>query len=145
MTFVRSMFNYDRNEASNASAIICDEPTLAQQHFKDQCDINRIVKQYAATGEVPGNARMPLPDDFVGVTDYHSAMNAVRRGEEAFAALPAFTRDRFKNDPALFVDFCLDPQNRAEAEKLGLVISRQVSENVLVSPTPKGVPEGDAQ
>ena len=103
------------------------------------------VKQYAATGEVPGNARMPLPEDFVGVTDYHSAMNAVRRGEEAFAALPAFTRDRFKNDPALFVDFCLDPQNRAEAEKLGLVISRQVRENVPVSPTPKGVPEGDAQ
>jgi phage internal scaffolding protein len=143
--FVRSMFNYDRDEASNASAIICDEPTLAQQHFKEQCDINRIVKQYAATGEVPGNARMPLPEDFVGVTDYHSAMNAVRRGEEAFAALPAFTRDRFKNDPALFVDFCLDPQNRAEAEKLGLVISRQVRENVPVSPTPKGVPEGDAQ
>lgn len=143
--FVRSMFNYDRNEASNASAIIFNEPTLAQQHFKEQCDINRIVKQYAATGEVPGNARMPLPEDFVGVTDYHSAMNAVRRGEEAFAALPAFTRDRFKNDPALFVDFCLDPQNRAEAEKLGLVISRQVSENVPVSPTPKGVPEGDAQ
>lgn len=142
---VRSLFNYDRDEASNASAIVCDEPTLAQQHFKDQCDINRIVKQYAATGEVPANTRMPLPDDFVGITDYHTAMNAVRRGEEAFNALPALLRERFKNDPAEFVDFCLNPDNKAEAAKLGLVDQRVFPVDNAISPTAKPVPEGDAQ
>jgi len=142
---IRSLFNYDRDEASNASALVCDEPTLAQQHFKEQCDINRIVKQYAATGTVPGNVRMPLQEDFVGITDYHTAMNAVRRGEEAFSALQPHVRERFKNDPAQFVEFCLNPDNKAEAEKLGLVDPRVFPVDNDPSPTAKPVPEGGAQ
>ena len=42
--FIRTPFNYDRNEASKQSAKMFPQETLAQQNFRDQCDINRIVK-----------------------------------------------------------------------------------------------------
>ena len=145
--FIRSPYNYDTSEASDVSAVAClEDSSQAQQHFKDQCDINRMVKTYAQTGLINQTTRMPLPEDFVGVTDYHTAMNAVRRGEEAFNGLPATVRERFDNDPGKFVDFCLDPANLNDAVALGLT-REGVSQSEIssTSPTAQRVPEGDAQ
>ena len=126
--FTRSPFNYDRNKASNMSAVAFPEETLAQQHFKEQCDINRIVAQYAKTGLVPQSAATPMAEDFVGITDYHTAMNAIRRGDEAFSTLSADVREKFKNDAGRFVDFCLDPGNLDEVIALGLAPQRAAVE-----------------
>ncbi len=126
--FIRTPFNYDRNEASKESAKVFSKETLAQQNFRDQCDINRIVKQYGVTGQVPVTLRTPIQEDFVAVTDYHTAMTAVRKGQESFELLPAEVRYRFKNDPGRFVDFCLDPANLDEAIKLGLAPERLVDQ-----------------
>lgn len=140
--FIRSNYNYDQQEASQASGVTCAEPTLTQQSFKDQQDINRIVKQYAKTGVAVQTTRKPMAEDFVGITDYHSAMNAIRAGDEAFEALPSNIRERFNNDPAEFVDFCLDEANNEEAAKLGLAY-RKFEE--LETPTAQPVGEPDAQ
>lgn len=126
--FTRSPFNYDRNEASNESAVVFPEETLAQQHFKEQCDINRIVAQYAKTGLVPQSTATPMAEDFVGITDYHTAMNAIRRGNEAFSTLNADVREKFQNDAGRFVDFCLDPGNLDEVIALGLAPQRAAVE-----------------
>jgi len=126
--FIRTPFNYDRNEASNISAVAFPEETLAQQHFKEHCDINRIVAQYAKTGLVPQSAATPMAEDFVGITDYHTAMNAIRRGDEAFSTLSADVREKFKNDAGRFVDFCLDPDNLDEVIALGLAPQRAAVE-----------------
>ena len=126
--FTRTPFNYDRNEASRLGAKMFPKETLAQQNFRDQCDINRIVKQYGVTGQVPVTLRTPIQEDFVAVTDYHTAMTAVRKGQESFESLPAEVRYRFKNDPGRFVDFCLDPANLDEAIKLGLAPERLVDQ-----------------
>ena len=126
--FTRTPFNYDRNDASKQSAKAFPQETLAQQNFRDQCDINRIVKQYGVTGQVPVTLRTPIQEDFVAVTDYHTAMTAVRKGRESFESLPAEVRYRFKNDPGRFVDFCLNPDNLDEAIKLGLSPERLVDQ-----------------
>lgn len=131
--FTRTPFNYDRNDASQESAKTFPKETLAQQNFRDQCDINRIVKQYGVTGQVPVTLRTPIQEDFVAVTDYHTAMTAVRKGRESFELLPAEVRYKFKNDPGRFVDFCLDPANLDEAIKLGLAPERVVDQ---ASPEP---------
>lgn len=129
--FVRSAYNYDRDAASDESGLRCDDPSLAQQQFKDECDINTIMERFGQTGQLP-DVRMPQYGDFTGVQDYHSAMNAVVEAQESFLALPAYVRARFENDPGQFVDFCLaedTPEHRAEAVRLGLVSP---------SPTPAG-------
>lgn len=124
--FLRTPYNYDTMEASNASALLCEDPSLAQQHARDECDINTIVKRFGLTGELPSNVRTPTYGDFADATDYHTAMNAVIAANEAFMQLPADVRTRFNNDAGAFVDFVSDDSNRAEAEKLGLVLPTPV-------------------
>lgn len=122
--FVRSAYNYDRDEVSLRSGFASAEPSLTQQNFKDDADINTIVRRFGITGELPRGLRAPTYGDFSGIGDFQSAMTAILSAESAFMQMPAEVRDRFKNDPGLFVDFCSNPDNQAEAEKLGLVVSK---------------------
>jgi phage internal scaffolding protein len=122
VVFLRTPYNYDTMEASDASALLCEDPSLAQQHARDESDINTIVKRFGLTGELPSGVRAPTYGDFADATDYHTAMNAVIAANEAFMQLPADIRTRFDNDAGAFVDFVSDDSNRAEAEKLGLVL-----------------------
>jgi hypothetical protein len=119
--FIRTQFNYDHNAASNASGLVCEEPTRAQQHHREECDINVILERFGKTGQMPVNVISGTYGDFSGVHDYHTALNAIIASESEFAALPATIRNRFANDPANLVQFLDNPNNRAEAEKLGLV------------------------
>ena len=118
---VRDNWNYDPDLASLESSVSAFSKTKTQQNFKEQCDINRIVKQFAGTGELQQRQGTPLSaDEFVGVMDYHTAMNAVRRGNEAFMALDARTRERCDNGAGAFVDFWMDPSYREELRNMGL-------------------------
>jgi len=119
--FLRTPYNYDTNAASNESGVHCEDASLAQQHFKDECDINNILRQFNITGLLPESPLSPRYGDFTGIGDYQSALNAVIAAEDGFMALPADIRSRFMNDPAMLIDFLADESNRAEAEKLGLV------------------------
>ena len=119
--FLRTPYNYDRDAASNESGLACEEPSLTQQHFKDETDINNILRQFNVTGMLPETPLSPRYGDFTGIVDYHSALNAVIAAEDDFMALPAQLRARFENDPAQLIDFLDDENNRSEAEQLGLL------------------------
>ena len=136
--FVRTPHNYDVDEASDESGLSCPEPTLAQQHSRDECDINFIVQRFGVTGPFPPtNIPAPTYGDFTGIGDYREALDAVMRADEAFMALPANIREQFDNDPALLVDFCSDPDNRSKAIELGLIPPPAVPDGYV--PTPNEV------
>lgn len=118
--FLRAENNYDMDEASLETGIKCGE-VGAHQSFKDECDINTIVKRFGLTGELPSNVRMPTYGDFTGLMDYQQAQNALIAARDAFLAMPAEVRKRFDDDPGKFVAFCDDKGNLEEARKLGLV------------------------
>lgn len=120
--FVRSPYNYDVDEASDLSGLSCGEPTRTQQNFKDECDINVIMERFGKTGQLPANMRTPSFEDYSSVTDFHSAMNAIRSASEDFMRMPAHIRARFDNDPQLYLEFFADNRNRDEAKKLGLIM-----------------------
>ena len=44
--FLRTPYNYDKDAATNESGLHCEDASLAQQHFKDECDINNILRQF---------------------------------------------------------------------------------------------------
>jgi phage internal scaffolding protein len=134
--FLRTPYNYDVNEASDASSLVCEDSSLAQQHAKDECDINTIVRRFGLTGELPSGVRAPVYGDFTSATDYHTALNAVIAADAAFMQLPADIRIRFNNDAGAFVDFVSDDNNRAEAERLGLVLPAAVAADS--NPAPEG-------
>ena len=119
--FLRTMYNYDMNAASNESGLHCEDATLTQQHFKDETDINNILRQFKITGLLPEAPLSPRYGDFTGIVDYHTALNSVISAEDGFMTLPAELRARFGNDPAQLIDFLSNENNRSEAEKLGLL------------------------
>lgn len=138
VTRTRVPWKYDVDAVSRETGLVCPEPSRAQQQFKDECDINNIAKNFGITGRLPENVRMPSFADFCDVVDYQTALNAARRASQSFMEMPANVRERFKNDPQLFLEFCSNDANRNEAISLGLVPSPPVSAEV---PAPKGPPD----
>lgn len=102
------------------------EPSVTQQHFKDECDINNIMAQYEATGllRVSSNYATGRYADLADVEDYHTSLNKVIAAQEAFDDLPSALRSRFDNDPAKFLEFVTDNKNADELVSLGLANPR---------------------
>lgn len=102
--------------------IYFNDPSLTEQQFASECDINTIIKTFHATGQLPaGNNLQPTFSDLTNATDFNDAMNLVIQAEEMFMDLPAKVRDRFDNDPIQLLQFIDNEDNRAEAIELGLV------------------------
>jgi len=139
--FLRTPYNYDKDAASNESGLHCEDASLAQQHYKEECDINTILQKFNISGILPENPLSPRYGDFTGIGDYHSAMNRVIAAQEEFDGLPATIRARFDNDPAKLIEFLDDSNNRREAEELGLV-EKGAAE---VVEAPKNTPEKVAE
>lgn len=136
--FIRTPYNYDTDAVSDLNGLSCPEPTLAQQHSAQECDINYIVERFGVTGQLPPQTGpAPTYGDFTGILDYRDALHAVMAADEAFMALPAKVRERFDNDPALFVDFCSDGNNISEMMELGLIAPLSLPNGNI--PSPEGV------
>jgi len=139
--FLRTPYNYDKDAATNESGLHCEDASLAQQHFKDECDINNILRQFNITGLLPEAPLSPRYGDFTGISDYHTALNRVIAAQDEFEALPADIRARFENDPAQLIDFLDNPENRPEAEELGLVVKAAAEVAEAAKNTPEKVAE----
>lgn len=122
---LRAFNNYDVDQASLDSGLECLDPSRAQQHQKEESDINTIVRRFGLTGELPTNVRAPQYGDFTAVGTYQEALNAVKAADAAFMQFPWDIRARFNNDPETFVAFCSDEKNRAEMVKLGLIVETE--------------------
>lgn len=133
--FVRNPYNYDVDEASDDSGLECLDPTLTQQSFVEESDINYIAERYGLTGELPQVLQLPKYGDFTEVFDFQSANNAVIEANRQFLTLPAKMRSRFDNDPQKLLSFLEDVNNRDEAIYLGL-IPKPVTEPVQAPQAP---------
>jgi len=92
-----------------------------KQAFKKDADINFIMKKYRETGLLPSvRDRKPFYGDFTNAPDFLETQNRIAHTRQYFQQLPADVRDRFANDPARMLDFLANPENDAEAVKLGL-------------------------
>lgn len=122
--FVRDPYNYDVDQVSNETGLRCDDPSLTQQQFKEEADINTIVDRFLKSGVLPTAVNMPQYVDYEGVFDFQSAMNVVRQADENFMRLDAKVRARFNNSPQAFLEFFANPENADEAVRLGLAIPK---------------------
>lgn len=141
---LRTPYNYDVNMASTMTALRCNEPTMAQQQYRDECDINTIMRRFSVTGELPTTGAIPRYEDYTGVVnDYQTAMNALIEADKVFASLPSQVRRRFENDPQQFLEFCTDENNREEAIRLGLTEPKPKTEVQSSAPAPKPASTGE--
>jgi len=92
-----------------------------KQSFKDECDINVLMNRYLSTGQLPNiNERAPQYLDTSGY-EFQDAMQFVAEASSLFEELPSAIRTRFENDPAEFLNFTSNPENRDEMRSMGLL------------------------
>lgn len=101
--------------------------SIAVQSEKENCDINRIMAKYLKTGTLPANVATARYGDFSEAGDYQAAQDILLVAREQFAALPSKVRDRFRNDPRLFLEFVHNKDNFDEALSLGLLSAEAVA------------------
>lgn len=109
---------------ATAEGIVFTEPSMTQQHFKDETMIDNILQKYAETGFLtdPFSPKRPIQfGDFSNVTDFQTAQNAVARATEYFESLPSNIRSSFNNSPQEFLNALNDPEQRSNLEELGFV------------------------
>lgn len=109
---------------ATAEGIVFTEPSMTQQHFKDETMIDNILQKYAETGFLtdPFSPKRPIQfGDFSDVTDFQTAQNSVARATEYFESLPSHIRASFSNSPAEFLQALDDPDQRSKLEDLGFV------------------------
>ena len=110
-----------REDGSLDIGHVNNKPSLTQQQFKDECDINNIMKSYQETGTISHlNPKAHLFGDFSDIKDFRESMELITYAQQEFDQLPAKVRSRFNNDPAELVEFCNHASNLEEAISLGL-------------------------
>lgn len=101
--------------------IMNEEPSKTQQQFKDECDINNIVRKYKATGQLTHlSSKQGVYADVSEITDLQESLQKVQQASDAFNTLPAELRRRFGNNPQQLLEFLQDPRNFEEGVKLGI-------------------------
>lgn len=120
----RHQYDDVRDAVERANSDIGDlGPSLTQEHFAKDADINEIVHRFGiGDGTIPPAPNDPrFYADFTEVVDLRTALDRTIQAVTAFDLLPARLRNRFNNNPAEMYEFVLDPANEAEAIALGLL------------------------
>jgi len=113
-----------------------------KQSFKEECDINNILKLYKKTGILPDLIKAnPQYGDFSNPVDYQEALNTISHAADQFSNLSAAVRKRFDNDPRIFLEFATNPKNKEEMINLGLAIAKPVAKPLDVNIVEKAQPE----
>ena len=99
---LRTPYNYDRDEVSKNTALVSDSETLTQQNFKDETDLNIMIRKY---GVLPvSEVNWKEFDATVIPQDYQQLQNMLREADQAFMDLPADVRKAADNDPQKFLE-----------------------------------------
>lgn len=121
------------------------DPDLAmtEQSHKDECDINVIMSRYQVSGILPQTVQL-LEGQFADVSeiDFQSAANLVAAAKSMFMELPSSVRSRFSNDPAAFLAFTNDPNNRPAMAEMGLLSVEATQAILNPQPASKNASEG---
>ena len=98
---VRTPYNYDRDEVSKNTALVCEDESLAQQNMKDDADLNIMIRKY---GVLPAQqVNWKEFDATVIPRDYHQLQNMMKEADAAFLSLPGEVRQSVDNDPEKFL------------------------------------------
>lgn len=95
----------------------------AKQEFKDDADINSIMRKFQKTGTIDHASKYQPEYGIASPTTFQESMNIVTRAQSIFNALPSSVRNKFNNSAAEFLEFVQDEKNYEEGQKIGLELS----------------------
>lgn len=114
--------NYIRNRVGLdcQQAILDGEVIRVEQSHKDEVNINNIVKRHGLDMIAKTAALVPLQYwDGDPTNDFQEAMNKIAQGTQTFESLPSAIRKEFDNDPAKYMDYVFNPENKEKLIERG--------------------------
>lgn len=112
-------------------------PSMTQQHFKDECDINVILKSYR--GKIPASTEPAFFMDCT-VNDLQSAYEIAEDIGARFDSLDSEVRARFNNNPLELLEFVHNADNQTVAIELGLLPKPEPAPTPEPAPAPAPEP-----
>lgn len=122
----RTRFTYSPVKGLNFKKVI----SKTSQVFRDDCDINSIVKRYLQNNQpIPTRDVESLYGE-VSVTSLLEAKELCERSSSVFNSLPADVRKSFDNDVTKMLSWLGDKSNEEVAAQLGLfsVKSKEIND-----------------
>lgn len=117
------------------------ERTRTLQSFKDECDVNFIVRQFAGGGQFTHTSKaMPFFADVSEAGTLQESFTAVAEASEEFMGLTSDVRSAAGNDPVQFLRMLEDPDGRAILAEAGLVDRVEEPAVIPVTFVPGGEP-----
>lgn len=104
--------------------------------FAEDLKIQNMIKRYDTDGYLSTVDRHANYTDFSDITDLHGAMEKVKNAQEDFQKVPSYIRERFDNDPKLFYEFAINPDNYDELAEYGLANPRKMQQSVAEESQP---------
>lgn len=116
------MNDEERQRRSDESKIFFLDESLTQQHFKDECDLNVIMKRF---GRVSDTAFLDYLNsfpkgrygDFGDLPDYRTALDVVRSTEAEFEALPNDFKKQFDFNVERYLDYVSNLKQQEAVQK----------------------------
>lgn len=87
------------------------KPSRTKQEFREDCDVNVIIRRFTKSGILPSSNANPQYIDAASLPDLQGAMAIMLEAEKHFMSLPAQVRKEFDNSPVKYVEFATDPKN----------------------------------
>lgn len=137
----RFRVSYDESYDSSLYASATADDGLTHQSFRDECDINNILRAWSADGITTVNASQPAYLDLSNVEDYKASIDRLQAANDAFDALPSKLRYHFKNDPAELLKYIHNPATtKADLAALGLIDNFDNNTLPTISSEPQKLP-----
>lgn len=116
-------------KATSRPTVDCSgDKILVEQHHAEACNVNNIIKKYKKTGIITHLNKLEAKYGDVTGLDFQNAQNLILSATEMFGNLPSSIRKEFNNDPAVFLDFCDNPNNREQLIEWGLASRDETDE-----------------
>lgn len=129
MTIVHPYNRKALDALSKENSTTIEGKSMTKQSHKDECDVNKIMAKFQRDGAMTHvNTRQPQYGDATAL-DFKAAMDLITSSTELFQALPSELRNAFKNDPASFLDYVNNPENKEDVDAgFPSLLTPQVSE-----------------
>lgn len=143
----KTPYNHDTLAESQRTALYCEDPSKAQQQFKDEADINKILAKFLKTGDptILNPYAAPQYRDLEAEFDLQDHMVTAYQVEQAWNALPKEAR-AILGTPAKFVewyDHCLETGNVEGLRDIGLIPKEKPQEPTKSPPGGTPAPSGE--
>ena len=100
------------------------KPSLTQQQFKDECEIESLLKAHNLSqvmGIVNNHGQNPIFADVSDIPDFAESQNHISLAREYFESLPSSVRSHFDNSLPQFLASLNNPDAREALVSLGIL------------------------